>query len=175
MEKITQYPVYSRPAKLHHELPLEKHPSAQHMEQEQWFWWRLKFQPIGYNFVTSNAMKKLRNIWMPQKNNGIKLTSGPQHINSGQPDDMICSQGQRKNSYNGSPSLQKARCNKKKKGEGMRKLTPQWECSFRIIQVIKPSVYDLEYLNGKREPYAQNVQHLKRSYQLFCTFSNFNE
>lgn len=115
MEKITQYPVYSRPAKLHHELPLEKHPSAQHMEQEQWFWWRLKFQPIGYNFVTSNAMKKLRNIWMPQKNNGIKLTSGPQHINSGQPDDMICSQGQRKNSQNGSPSLQKARCNKKKR------------------------------------------------------------
>lgn len=43
------------------------------------------------------------------------------------------------------------------KREGQGKLAPTWEGPFKIIKVIRPTVFHLKDLNGKREPHAWNV------------------
>lgn len=44
------------------------------------------------------------------------------------------------------------------------KLAPTLEGPFKIAKVIRPGVYRIENLQGNPEPYAWNIQHLKRNF-----------
>ena len=63
----------------------------------------------------------------------------------------------------GSLVLRRVFQNTKDPGSGV--LGPNWEGPYKIIEVIRPGTYKLEYLDGKKVQHSWNAEHLRHYYQ----------
>jgi hypothetical protein len=48
--------------------------------------------------------------------------------------------------------------------KGMHKLSTPWECPFIVMEVVSPSTYRLQWVDGQGVPNVCNIKHLRHFY-----------